>query len=205
MNQQELRNTQRPLVFCVMKRGVPKLPPRKFEYRSFKNYNKTEFSQVPWSVVDGVENVDDAVSWERLFSEIANEHAPLKIKRGKGNKTPWVTSSLAEMKRDKDYHFRKTHSTNNTYHWGMCRKLRNYTNHEEKNLKSKYFCQMIEDAKGDSCEMWHAIKLVLPGSKKSTVSSVFKNHEPVLCVSRESTGKTISKRSDCFYFQHPSF
>ena len=53
------------LVFCAMKGGVPKLPPRKFEYRSFKNYNKTEFindlNQVPWSVVDGVENVDDAV------------------------------------------------------------------------------------------------------------------------------------------------
>lgn len=31
------------LFFCVMKGGVPKLPPRKFEYRSFKNYNKTEF------------------------------------------------------------------------------------------------------------------------------------------------------------------
>jgi len=71
-----------------MKGGVQKLPPRKFEYRSFKNYNKTEFindlNEVPWSVVDGVENVDDAVFlWERLFSEIANEHAPPdpKIKR----------------------------------------------------------------------------------------------------------------------------
>ena len=44
-----------------------------------------------------------------------------------------------------------------------------------KNLKSKYFCQMIEDAKGDSCEMWRAIKQVLPGTKKSTVSSIFGN------------------------------
>ena len=34
---------------------------------------------------------------------------------------------------------------------------------------------MIEDAKGDSCEMWRAIKQVLPGSKQSTVSSIFEN------------------------------
>ena len=41
-----------------------------------------DLSQVPWSVIDGVENVRDAVFlWERLFSEIANEHALLKIKR----------------------------------------------------------------------------------------------------------------------------
>ena len=69
-----------------MKGGAPKLPPRKFEHRSFKNDNKMEFvndlSQVHWSVIDGVENVRDAVFlWERLFSEIANEHALLKIKR----------------------------------------------------------------------------------------------------------------------------
>ena len=154
---------------------------------------------------------------EKLFPEIANEHAPLKIKRAKGSKTPWVTSKLTEMKRDKDYHLRKARSTNSTYHWGMYRKLRNYTNHEEKNLKSKYFCQMIEDAKGDSCEMWCAIKQVLPGTKQSTVSSLFENgkwhwkslhrhdYEPVLCVNGESTNKTISKHFDCFYFWHSFF
>ena len=79
------------LVFCVMKGGVPKLPPKKFEHRSFKNDNKMKFvndlSQVPGSVIDGVKNVSDvAFLWERLFSEIANEHALLKIKRAKGSK-----------------------------------------------------------------------------------------------------------------------
>ena len=62
---------------------------------------------------------------ERLFSEIANEHAPLKYKRVKGSKTPWVTPNLAEMKRDKNYHFRKARTTNSTSHWRMYRKLRN--------------------------------------------------------------------------------
>ncbi|RMX41187.1 hypothetical protein pdam_00022391 [Pocillopora damicornis] len=71
-----------------MKGGIPKIPPKKFECQSFKNYNKSEFikdlNQVPWSVVNGVENVDVAVFlWEKLFSEIANEHAPLKIQQAK--------------------------------------------------------------------------------------------------------------------------
>ena len=60
-----------------------------------------------------IENVSDAIFlWERLFSEIANEHALLKIKRAKESKTPWVTSTLPEMKRDKDSHFRKARFTN---------------------------------------------------------------------------------------------
>ena len=88
----------------------------------------------------------------------------------------------------------------------MYRKLRNYTNHEEKNLKPKYFCQMIEDDKDDSCEMWGAIEQVLPGTKKLTVYSIFRkwevahrkslcrrqDNELILCVSGESIGKTIS-------------
>ena len=44
------------LVYCVMKGGVPKISPKKFEYRSFRNYNKSEFikdlNQVPWPVVE---------------------------------------------------------------------------------------------------------------------------------------------------------
>ena len=71
------------LIFCVMKAGVP---PRKSEYRSFKNYNKNAFvndlNQVPWSVVSCMENIEDAVFlWERLFSEITDHHAPLKLNR----------------------------------------------------------------------------------------------------------------------------
>ena len=29
------------IVFCVVKSGVTKAPPRKLEYRSYKNYDKT--------------------------------------------------------------------------------------------------------------------------------------------------------------------
>ena len=39
------------LVYCMMKGGIPKIPPKKFECQSFKNYNKSEFikdlNQVP--------------------------------------------------------------------------------------------------------------------------------------------------------------
>ena len=59
-----------------------------------------DLSQVPWSVISGMENIDDSVFlWERLFSDIANEHAPLKVKRVKGSKNPLVTSKLTELKK----------------------------------------------------------------------------------------------------------
>ena len=41
---------------------------------------------VPWSSIETVDNIDDAVhTWERLFKDIAAQHAPLKTKRAKAN------------------------------------------------------------------------------------------------------------------------
>ena len=70
-------------IFCVIKGGVKKPPPKVFEYRSFKNYEKKAFisdlEQVPWSVIKGVGGIDDAVFlWEKLFKDCADRHAPIK-------------------------------------------------------------------------------------------------------------------------------
>ena len=58
-------------IFCVMKGGVKKLPPKVFEYRSFKSYEKKAFindlKQVSWSITEGVGDIDDTVFlWEKL-------------------------------------------------------------------------------------------------------------------------------------------
>ena len=73
--------------------GVPKLPERTYETRFFRNYNKGEFrndlKNVPWHNVETTESVDDAVLlWERLYSEVADRHAPIKKKYFKGHKSP---------------------------------------------------------------------------------------------------------------------
>ena len=58
-------------IFCVMKGGVEKIPPKVFEYRSFKSYEKKAFindlKQVSWSITEGVGDIDDTVFlWEKL-------------------------------------------------------------------------------------------------------------------------------------------
>ena len=89
----------------------------------------------------------------------------------KATKTPWVTSKLSEIRRDRDYHHKKARKSNSKYHWGMYRKLRNLANREDKRLKSEYFCNLINDSKGDSAKMWKSLKQVNPDSK-STVKEV---------------------------------
>lgn len=135
-----------------MKSGVTKAPPKSFEFRSYKSYNKDAFvndlKQVPWSIVDSVSEIDDCVFlWERLFSRIADLHAPIMFKRVKGFKNPWINQDLIDLRKDRYYHHKKAINGNNKYHWSMYRKLRNKANSEERKLKSDYYCQLISEAK----------------------------------------------------------
>ena len=166
------------VIFCVVKGGIKKLPPKVFEYRSFKSYEKKAFikdiEQVPWSIIEGVGDIDDTVFlWEKLFRDCADYHAPIKSRRVKGMPTLWVSVRL-RMRRDRDFHRKKALFSNSQYHWRMYRKLRNFTTREEKSFKSKYYCKLIEDAKNDSSSMWRAIKQTLPSNHMDT-NAIFSN------------------------------
>ena len=85
-----------------------------------------------------------------------DSHAPLKKRRVKGTTAPWMNNKIAEAMRDRNYHLRKAQKSNSTYHWGMYRKLRNFVNREIKSSKSNYYCNLIEESKGDSSMVWKA-------------------------------------------------
>ena len=117
------------LVYCTLKTGVRKAVPKVIEYRSYKYFNADSFlndlEHVPWHVVEDEANIDDAVlTWNTLFSDVADVHAPIKKRR--------VQSKIKESMRDGDYHHRKAIKSNSNYHWNMYRKLRNLVNREVK-------------------------------------------------------------------------
>jgi len=97
------------LVFCILKAGVhTKAQPRMFEYRSYKNFDATLFNEdlgnVPWHVVENENNIDDALlTWNKLFSEVADDHAPVKRRRVKGTPLPWLNRKINESMRERDW------------------------------------------------------------------------------------------------------
>ena len=79
------------LIYCIVKAGVPKATPRTIEYRSYRRCNENAFIQdlnkVPWHIVDDESNVNDAVlTWNGLFTEVVDSHAPLKKRRVKARR-----------------------------------------------------------------------------------------------------------------------
>ncbi|CAH3020712.1 unnamed protein product, partial [Porites evermanni] len=70
--------------------------------------------------------------------------------------------------KDRDFHHRKAVKTNSAFHWARYRKLRNRVNREVKAAKSKYYCDLILEAKGDSGKIWKAVNEVSSRKTKSS-------------------------------------
>ena len=152
------------LVFCIIKADITtKAKPRILEYRSYKNFNSILFNDdlrnIPWHIVENEDNVDDALfTWNKMFSEVADQHAPVKSRRVKGTPLPWMNSQISDTMKERDWAHRKAQkSSNSARHWSMYAKLRNQVNGLVRTAKSKYYCDMIEEAKGDSEKVWKAV------------------------------------------------
>ena len=93
--------------------------------------------------------------------------------------------------RDRNYHLRKAQKSNSTYHWGMYRKLRNFVNREIKSSKSNYYCNLIEESKGDSSMVWKAVNDAFSSNVSSSnaqyiiASGVQHNDPKIHCYSPE--------------------
>ena len=180
------------LVYCIMKAGLQNSIPRRIEYRSFKTYNNTAFvddiSKVPWSVIENVGNIDDAVfSWTTLFNDVAQEHALIKTRRAKGTHVPSMTNELSDLMRDRDYQHRKARGLKSGYHWNMFCKLRNAVPGNIKTSKSTYYVNLINESKGNSSKLWKAVNEVLPDCPSNPITTI--NHNGMSFIS--SSGKML--------------
>ena len=121
------------MIFCVVKSGVTKAPRKTIEYRSFKNYSKADFvndlKDVDWESVANKEDVDSAVStWNKLFTNIADRHAPVRKARIRGVRCPWMNSQLSQAMSQRNYLHRRAIKSNSPYLWSRYKKLKNYVN-----------------------------------------------------------------------------
>lgn len=123
------------LVFCIIKAGITtKAKPRILEYRSYKNFNSTLFNDdlrnIPWHIVENEDNVDDTLlTWNKMFLEVADQHAPVQRRRVKGIPLPWMNSQISDTTKERNWVYRKAKKSNSSARdWSMYAKLRNKVN-----------------------------------------------------------------------------
>lgn len=150
------------LIFCIIKSGVPKAPPRIIEGRSYRNYNKDSFLEdlrnIDWNSATENNDVDLAIhSWTDSFTSIADIHAPTKKFRVKGIQTPWMNPDLSKAMSNRDYYHQLAMKTNSIDHWKKYRQLKSSVKKQVKLCKSSYYKDLITRNKDKPAELWKSI------------------------------------------------
>ena len=59
---------------------------------------------VPWHIVENKSNIDDPLlTWNKLFPEVADSHAPVKRGCVKGTPLPWMNNKISETMKEGDW------------------------------------------------------------------------------------------------------
>ena len=76
--------------------------------------------------------------WKDLFLSVCDKHAPVKTKRTRPTKCPWITTNLKKQMNFRDRLKNKAIKTKDAFIWNQFRKVKNQVNQEIKSPKKAY-------------------------------------------------------------------
>ena len=83
-----------------------------------------------------------------------NSHAPIKTKRVRSGKVPWITSDLRKGIRDRDVAKQKVIKSNDSRDWAVYKRVCNKINGEVKSVKSSHYANAFIQSHGDLPKTW---------------------------------------------------
>ena len=93
-------------------------------------------------------------AWKKIFNNVVDRHAPLRTKRGRGSKAPWITAELKELMDQRDVLKIKAIQSKNPKDWSAFKKARNTVNNDIKRAKEEHyktaFCENEKNLKRTS-------------------------------------------------------
>ena len=123
-------------------------------------------------------DVNNAVEkFQAIFSEICNQHAPLKKKRVRNKKAPWLTDDVIRLMRERDILKKKAIKSGDKEDWSRFRTLKNKVNYEIKHSKKSFISESIQRSGNNTKNVWNTIRQVVPGKCKSTNITCLKNED----------------------------
>ena len=96
---------------------------------------------------------------------VANLHAPVKKKRVRNSKAPWLTPEIKQLMWERDRTKRIATVTNDQLKWAEYRRLKNRVNHSIKASKRDYYHFYFEDNVGKAKATWNGINTLLSRKK----------------------------------------
>ena len=130
------------------------------------DYFLDDMALVPWDMIELIDNPIRAWEvWKHSFLAVANLHAPVKKKRVRNSKAPWLTPEIKRLMWERDRTKRIATVTNDQLKWAEYRRLKNRVNHSIKASKKDYYHSYFEDNVGKAKATWNGINTLLSRKK----------------------------------------
>ena len=95
--------------------------------------------------------------WKELFLGVCDKHAPVKTKRTRPTKSPWITTNLKKRMNFRNRLKKKAVKTKDASSWNRFRKVKNKVNQEIKAAKKAYYNNSFNNYAGDQRKTWKTI------------------------------------------------
>ena len=119
------------------------------------------------------DDIDSAVDdWNKLFTHVADSHAPIRKSRIKGVRSPWMNARLSEAMHKRDHYHRKALKSKSGNHWSRYKELRNYVNKEIKRCKSEYYSKLITENKSNASALWKTLNDTTSRKERTPISCI---------------------------------
>ena len=120
-------------------------------YRNFKNFNRESFrndiAQQDWTCNGSDDPNVLWADWKTKFLDVVNFHAPLRTRRARIKRAPWINSELKKGMCDRHAAKRKAMASNDPRDWAKYKKLRNTINNNIKTSKASYYLMLLVNLK----------------------------------------------------------
>ena len=123
--------------------------------------------------------------WKTKFLDVVNFHAPLRTRRARINKVPWINSELKKGMRDRDAAKRKAMALNDPRDRAKYKKMRNTINYNIKTSKASYYSNAFSQSKGNSRKTWQTINELTSRRTNNTTVKEFKSNGSIISNSSE--------------------
>ncbi len=191
-------------------------------YRKFKNFNSESFRSdifsQNWDVIRAYSNPNDMWRvWKTTFNNVVEMHAPLRTRRVRLSKSPWITPELKRHMHERDILKIKAIRSKDIYDWAAFKKARNSVNNEIKFAKKAHYMNAFHENESSVKKTWgiineltsrkqnnsHVKEIKLNGSSVSDppgLSEAFNTH--FASIGPKLTEKIPCDENNCSYLEY---
>jgi len=158
------------LVHLVLTLKTPRLNPSYVTIRSYTGYNVEWFCEdlaiVPFHVISIFDDYDDHVdTFNALFTDIMDAHAPIKRGKIKARPNLFVTTEIHQLIKTWDQWHQSAIKSNDHLHWNAYRFFRQEVKHELRFAQKAHVRSKLMKSSGNSNGIWKIINNCLPRKK----------------------------------------